>query len=87
VSIQDLPAYLRSVTFLESPGNVPAEVAASVDRMTRERRRKKLRLILPIALVVLAVAGAAAWYFTTRGPATQRVGKDGAPAMLVPAGQ
>lgn len=85
VKPQDLPAYLSSVTFLESSGNIPAEVAGAVDRMARERRRRRLRKIVPIALACVLAAGAATWYFATRGAPTTRVGKDGTPAVLVPA--
>lgn len=83
----DLPAYLRAVTFLETPGNVPADVADAVDRLARARRRRRLRVVVPAALVCALIAGAAAWYFTNRGASTARVGKDGAPAVLVPAGK
>src|SRR6185295_13690294 len=86
VKAQDLPAYLRAVTFLQTPGNVPAEVADAVDRIARARRRRRLRVIVPIALGCILLAAAAAWYFTTRGTSSTREGKDGAPAVLVPAG-
>jgi sulfatase modifying factor 1 len=86
VQAADLPAYLKSVTFLETPGNLPAEVADAVYRIARERRHGKLRLFMPIAAVGVLAAVVAAWYLTTRGPQSVRVGKDGAPAMLVPEG-
>ena len=86
VKSQDLPAYLRSVTFLETPGNLPAEVADAVERIARARRRSRLRKIVPIAAACVLAAGAAAWYFASRGASTTRIGKDGAPAVLVPAG-
>lgn len=86
VNLQELPNYLKSVTFLETPGNLPAEVASAVDRLARERRRKRLRtLLVPLAVAVIVAAGAA-WYFLGRGPSSSRTGKDGAPAVLVPAG-
>jgi len=86
VTTQDLPAYLRSVTFLETPGNLPAEVADAVERLARARRRNRLRKIVPIAAAVALAAAAAAWYFASRDASTMRIGKDGAPAVLVPAG-
>ncbi|MET0498821.1 MAG: SUMF1/EgtB/PvdO family nonheme iron enzyme [Steroidobacteraceae bacterium] len=86
VKPQELPAYLSSVTFLDTPGNVPAEVASAVDRIARGHRRKRLRMIVPIALGCVVVAGAAAWYFANRGTPGTRVGRDGSPAALVPAG-
>lgn len=86
VPMQDLPVYLRSVTFLETPGNVPAEVAGAVERMTRERRRRKLRWFVPAAAVCVLTAGAAAWYLASRGASSTREGQDGAPAVLVTAG-
>jgi formylglycine-generating enzyme required for sulfatase activity len=86
VKTQELPAYLRAVTFLQTPGNVPAEVADAVDRISRARRRQRLRKIVPIALGCVLAAAAGAWYFSSRGPSSTREGKDGAPAVLVPAG-
>lgn len=87
VKTQELPTYLRSVTFLETQGNVPAEVAAAVERIARERRRKRLRKIVPFAVLCILAAAAAAWYFANRGASATRNGKDGAPAVLVPAGK
>jgi formylglycine-generating enzyme required for sulfatase activity len=86
VDVHELPVYLRSVTFLETPGNVPGDIAYAVSRIARERRRRRLRKIAPIAVAVVLAAGAAAWYFASRGASTTREGKDGAPAMLVPEG-
>jgi formylglycine-generating enzyme required for sulfatase activity len=54
--------------------------------MARHRRRKRLRRLLPAAVLIALAAGAAAWYFANRGPSTTRTGKDGAPAVLIPAG-
>jgi formylglycine-generating enzyme required for sulfatase activity len=87
VDIHDLPPYLTSVTLLETPGNLAAEVAASVDRIARARRRKRWLKLVPFAVVFALAVGAAAWYFANRGLAIKRVGQDGAPAMLVPAGK
>jgi formylglycine-generating enzyme required for sulfatase activity len=86
VKLQDMPAYLTSVTFLETPGSIPGEVAGAVDRIARARRRRRLRIIAPIALACVLAATAAAWYFANRGTPATRVGKDGAPAVLVPEG-
>lgn len=86
VNFKELPAYLGSVTFLETEGNLPAEVASAVERMVRDARRKRLRVAGAIAVAAAAIVAAVAWYLAGRGPATTRVGKDGAPAVLVPAG-
>lgn len=86
VNAKDLPAYLSSVTFLETPGNLPAAVADAVHRLAGERRRKRLRMIVPVVAAGLLAAGGVAWYFANRGDPATRTGKDGAPAMLVPAG-
>jgi len=86
VKAPDLPEYLRSVTFIQTSGNLPAEVAHAVDRMARERRRRRLRWVVPVALACVLAGVAATWYFTNQGTSATRVGKDGAPAALVPAG-
>lgn len=87
VKSQELPAYLRAVTFLETPGNLPAEVADAVHRISLARRRKTLRKFGLLALAVIMAAAAVAWYFAKRGAPATREGKDGAPAALVPAGK
>jgi formylglycine-generating enzyme required for sulfatase activity len=87
VNMRELPAYLGSVTFLETPGNLPAEVAATVDRMARVRRRKHWLRLMPVAGVGVVALGVAAWFFQNRGDAATRNGKDDAPALLVPAGK
>src|SRR5262245_21827613 len=86
VDVQELPPFLRSVTFLETRGSMPAAVADAVYRIARERRRARLRIAAPLAAVCALAAVGAAWYLATRGAPAARVGKDGAPAALVPAG-
>jgi formylglycine-generating enzyme required for sulfatase activity len=86
VDIKSLPAYLSSVTFLETSGNIPAEVADAVNRVARARNRKRMRIGALIGAGLAAVAVAATWFVMNRDPSTTRVGKDGAPAVLVPAG-
>src|SRR5262245_23161490 len=86
VYAQELPAYLRSVTFLETPGNVTAAVSDAVCRIARERRRQRLRKVLPLVAACVVAGGVGTWFFAGRGTPATRVGKDGAPAMLVPAG-
>lgn len=85
VNVQELPAYLRSVTFLETPGNVTAAVSDAVCRIARERRHRRLRWMVPVAAALLLCAGAA-WYLTHRGLPLERLGKDGTPAELILAG-
>ncbi len=87
VKWQDLPAYLQSVTFLETPGNLTADVANAVDRLARERLKRRLRWLVPVVLAVVVAAAAGAWYFMNRGAPSVREGRDGAPAVLVPAGE
>jgi formylglycine-generating enzyme required for sulfatase activity len=86
VSMQELPAFLRSVTLLEAPGNVPAAVADAVHRIARERRRKRLIKLVPAAAVCVIAALATSWFLANREPGAVRVGADGAPAAIVPAG-
>lgn len=86
VKVQELPAYLTAVTLLDTSGNVPAEVAGAVDRIAREHRRRRLRRWVPLAVVCVLGGLAAAWYFGGRRTPGTRDGKDGAPAVLIPAG-
>ncbi len=81
-----LPAFLSSVTVLESPGNIPASVADAVHRIALERRRAmqwKVGAGITAAVLIAAVA----WFARSKGtPASEITGNDGAPAVLVPAG-
>ena len=86
VNWQELPTYLQSVTFLETPGNLTADIASEVDRLARAQRKRRLRMLVPAAVLVVFAAAAGTWYFLGRGAPATREGKDGAPAMLVPAG-
>jgi tetratricopeptide (TPR) repeat protein len=51
-----IPAYLRAVVILRPAGNVPAEVVAAVDRITRPRWVQIVRRYA-VALVALALVG------------------------------
>lgn len=86
IALDSVPPYLKSVTFLEPDGNVVAAVADAVHRIALVRRRAALK-IFAIGLAATAVVGAGAYlYWTNRETAQEATGKDGAPAMLIPAG-
>lgn len=81
-----LPAFVKAVTVLETSGNIPAAVADAVHRIDRDRRRGS-RLKLGGAVAVLALVAVGAWWLRAAGgPAAEITGKDGAPAVFVPAG-
>lgn len=52
-----VPAYLKAVTLLEPEGNIPAEVAAAVERMKVPRRFRRGRVWIAAAVVVALLAG------------------------------
>ena len=87
---ESTPPVLRSVTYLETAGNIPASVAAAVHRLAVERKRRRLRKLVATfvaTLVIVAVVGAgASFYLRGRAPALEITGTDGAPQLLVPAG-
>ena len=58
IDLASVPAYLKSVTILQPAGNVPAEVALSVNAM----RRQKPARIVGLTMVAGIVAGAAIVY-------------------------
>jgi len=82
--IATLPAVLRSITFYQPEGDVAAGVAAEVHRIAREFRRKRLKL-LAVAFTAAALV-AAVLYALYFHKGNEFAGKDGAPAVLIPAG-
>ena len=86
ISLDTLPAFAKSVTLLQSTGNIPAAVADAVHRIALKRRRGLLWKFSGVSLIVGLIA-AGVWFARSVGtPATEIAGKDGAPMMFVPAG-
>jgi formylglycine-generating enzyme required for sulfatase activity len=84
--LDQIPPYLKSVTFLQPDGNETATVADAVHRIALTRRKRLFAVVARGLAVALAVGIGACFWWTNRQPATERTGKDGAPAMMVPAG-
>jgi formylglycine-generating enzyme required for sulfatase activity len=81
-----LPPLLRSVTLLQTDGNVTATVADAVHRLALVQRRRRVRT-LAVAVSLLLVAGIGGYLFWNHGePRSEVTGRDGAPARLIPAG-
>jgi formylglycine-generating enzyme required for sulfatase activity len=85
IVLENLPALLKAVTFLQTDGNLPATVAAEVHRIAGERRSKRLKYFA-LALLVAGVVIGAVLYGLRGRDRTARTGKDGALAVLIPAG-
>jgi formylglycine-generating enzyme required for sulfatase activity len=85
IPIDRISPYLKSVTFLEPEGNVTAAVADTVHRIAVVRRNAVLKAAAGgIAALALVASGAAYWAML--GPEQEIEGQDGAPALLIPAG-
>ncbi|MGQ0648264.1 MAG: SUMF1/EgtB/PvdO family nonheme iron enzyme [Gemmatimonadaceae bacterium] len=84
--LQSLPPFLKSVTFLETAGSVPAAVAATVERKDAERKRRLFTKVGVAGVIAFVVAIGALRYWSARAPDTAIVGRDGAPALLIPSG-
>jgi formylglycine-generating enzyme required for sulfatase activity len=86
IVLDQVPPYLKSVTFLEPEGNVTATVADEVYRIAVGRRRRLLKNCATglAAAVLIGVAGY--FYLANRQSPRETTGKDGAPAVLVLAG-
>lgn len=83
VPLAQLPAWLTSVTLLESSGNTTAAVAEAVHRLAQLRsseRRKRIGLIAAALLIAAAALGG--WWSTRPGVTT----KDGAPLVRIEGG-
>lgn len=85
VDSETLPALLKAVTFLKTDGNLPATVAYEVHRIAADLRRKRLKYLVA-AMALAGVVAAGISYGPYGGVKTVRVGKDGAPAVLITAG-
>jgi formylglycine-generating enzyme required for sulfatase activity len=83
VPLENIPAYLRSVTLLEPVGNATASIADAVHQIARVRRRQRARRIALWMLAALVPALAALYWITQRSGAVSR---DGAPLAFIEAG-
>jgi formylglycine-generating enzyme required for sulfatase activity len=84
--VKALPNFLKSVTVLQTQGNLVAMVSDVVYRIGRGRRRALLTKALA-GVAGLAVMGLAiAVYWSARTPGDEMTGKDGAPALRIAAG-
>lgn len=86
IGLDRLPAYLKSVTLLEPEGNVPAAVADAVHRIAMARRRVMLTNLAKGLAVAMIIGIGAYFYLAKRQPWREITAKDGAPAVLIAAG-
>jgi formylglycine-generating enzyme required for sulfatase activity len=84
-AVEKLPATIKGITFLESDGNLPAAVAAEVHRIAAALRLKWLKYCSAGLIFGLIVFGVVFYALKTR-VRTEVTGKDGALAVLIPAG-
>jgi len=80
-----LPPVVRSVTFLQTDGNIVASVAAAVHRLDRARRQR-LFVKTGVAAALILIVAVAGYRLIARAPSPEITGEDGAPMVLVPAG-
>ncbi|HSD60679.1 MAG TPA: SUMF1/EgtB/PvdO family nonheme iron enzyme, partial [Burkholderiales bacterium] len=86
VGMEELPPYLAAVTLFEPAGNLSATVADEVHRRARARGWR-IAKACAAGIAAWALVGAGVAWFVNREPAKGTIGKgDGAPTVLVPAG-
>ena len=86
IGFDQIPAYLGAITFLTSEGDVAAGVADAVHRIALARWRARLKtMAIGVAAASVVFVGAYA-YWMKRAPQLKTAGKDGAPAVVIPAG-
>jgi len=83
--VERLPASISSVTYLETDGNVAGAVAAEVHRIARDQRRQRWKYLVTAAALIALICAVAFYAMRNRSQA-KLVGKDGAPAVLIPPG-
>ena len=86
MSLDRLPAYLKSVTLLEPEGNVPAAVADAVHRLAMARRKAMLTRFAMGATAAILIGVGVYFYLAKRQPSREITAKDGALAVRIPAG-
>jgi formylglycine-generating enzyme required for sulfatase activity len=86
IGFDRLPPYLKSVTILEPEGNVPAAVADAVHRIGLARHWVLLKKFAAGLAAAIVIGIAAYIYLANRQPSREARGKDGAPAVLIHAG-
>ena len=84
-AMDQIPASIKNVTFHRPAGNLAASVAAEVHRIAADFMRKRLKRFAAALLIVIAVAGGFFYLHEARNKG-ELIGKDGAPAVLIPAG-
>jgi formylglycine-generating enzyme required for sulfatase activity len=86
IGLDRVPPYLKSVTFLEPEGNLTATVADEVHRIANARCRRLLKNFGKGLAAAIVIGVASYLYLANRQPSRETTGKDGAPAMLIVAG-
>jgi formylglycine-generating enzyme required for sulfatase activity len=86
IELDRVPPYLKSVTFLEPEGNLTATVADEVHRIAVTRRRRLLKNGAKGLAAAVVIAIASYFYLANRQPSQETTGLDGAPAVLIHAG-
>jgi sulfatase modifying factor 1 len=84
-AMHQIPASIKNVTFHRPAGNLAASVAAEVHRIAAELMKRRLKGLAAALLIVTAVAGGYFYLHEARNKG-ELIGKDGAPAVLIPAG-
>ena len=84
--LDQVSAYLKAITLLQPEGNVAASVADAVHRIAVARRRTVLKTLAKGLFVASVVCAGAYVYWVKRPANLETAGKDGAPAVVIPAG-
>jgi hypothetical protein len=83
--IAKLPAAVQAVTIYRPDGNVAASVAAEVHRIAGNFKRQRLKRFSAALLAVALIVAGFVYVLNARNR-QGLIGKDGAPAILIPAG-
>jgi formylglycine-generating enzyme required for sulfatase activity len=84
--VDRLPAAVKALTFVETDGSLPGAVAAEAARIARDFSNQRLKRLAMVLSIIVAIGGVTLFVMKGRTEG-EIIGRDGAPAVLIPGGK